>query len=170
MGRLEGLATLLTAKEWERAAILAAYVKVEPRAGRPRSNVQTKNRNKLMTPQEFTDLGIAGLTNHETVARYVNAWMNVAQRPRPKPGDEVEMDGLPDWPQTEPVKAPIDFVKQMVADSLGSPWDARALVELMTSDAKAEMVMALQLDGALSSCPDCTTANSSRKQRKRGAV
>ena len=53
MTALSGVEALLTAKEWERAAIVAAFVTLDNRPG-PKSSV-TSDR----TPEGFAALGIA---------------------------------------------------------------------------------------------------------------
>lgn len=62
----------LTATEWERAAILAAFVDLPGRTGRPKKSAEVRT---FESPQEFAKRGIVGLKSENTVARYVKAWM-----------------------------------------------------------------------------------------------
>ncbi len=86
--RLNGLGALLTATEWERAAIVATFVT----AGNVGDNQHTIEpaRSSSLSPVEFAALGITGLRSKDTVRRYHDAWMNAGQ-PRPKPGDTVAL-------------------------------------------------------------------------------
>lgn len=84
---------IVTAQNWERAAVLAAYV--QPDAGHG-GRAETASSSRLVSATEFSRKGIHGLRSKDTVLRYVNAWLS--QRPRPQPGEAVDLDGLPDWP------------------------------------------------------------------------
>ena len=103
--KLNSLGELATATEWERAAIVAAYVK--PRAGQGRRQPLSIPTEVGVSAKAFADLGIHGLTSHGTVLLYVNAWLNildedgniVGQRQRPEPGKSVEIPTEP-WPPT----------------------------------------------------------------------
>jgi len=80
--RLTGVESLLTACRWERAAIVAAFVRVSTRG------VQTPAGEHL-GPQGFADLGISGLKKRETVALYVNRWLEHSGGVYPEPGADV---------------------------------------------------------------------------------
>lgn len=69
---LEGLGALLTAKEWERAAIVYAFTE-ERREGRP-SKLTTSG--EFLSIAEFAALGIAGLKSDTTVRDYRKAWQS----------------------------------------------------------------------------------------------
>ena len=76
---LVGVEALLRAKEWERAAIVAAFVTVsEQGVG---ANQVGKVKTDL-SPAEFADLGIAGLKSKNTVQEYAKRWEE-AGRARP---------------------------------------------------------------------------------------
>lgn len=95
---LNGVEALLTAKEWERAAIIAAFVEL-PGSG---SHNKMKGNSAFLTPNEFAALGIAGLKSHHTVRGYVERWVQEAGRPRPVPGESIDLDGLPEWRKPDP--------------------------------------------------------------------
>jgi hypothetical protein len=92
---LGGIESLLTAKDWERAAIVAAFV--QPGAGQGTS---FRSERSLESAGEFARRGIAGLTSAATVLRYVSAWMDANEGERPEPGTEVELPLTP-FPATE---------------------------------------------------------------------
>jgi hypothetical protein len=87
---LTGVERLLTAKEWERCAIVAAFVTLDNKPG-PKSSV-TSDRS----PERFAALGIAGLKSKNTVQRYVERW-EATGRAKPRPGEVIDLDGLPGW-------------------------------------------------------------------------
>ncbi|MET0996094.1 MAG: hypothetical protein ABWY20_19365 [Mycobacterium sp.] len=72
--------------EWERAAIVAAFVVPEGARGRPRKNRGSTDYNVT----QFTNLGITGLRDHGAVERYLKAW-GAAGMPRPRPGTTIEL-------------------------------------------------------------------------------
>lgn len=97
VAKLNDLGTLATATEWERAAIVAAFVRLAPSPGgdqRP-SNVSSDNE----TPTEFAARGIHGLRSHNTVRLYVQRWLDANGGTYPKPGSTVLLPG-DEWPPT----------------------------------------------------------------------
>lgn len=93
--RLTGLGALLTATEWERAAIVAAFT--EPRAGQG-TNVPTGT--KVHSPTTFAQLGIHGLSDRRTVQHYRAAWVD--RYGSVVPGQTVALpnDRFPDNPRS----------------------------------------------------------------------
>jgi hypothetical protein len=85
VGALNGIDALLTAKGWERAAIVYAFT-YDTGGGRPKSD----GNPSLLTLTDFANLGIAGLTTRETVALYRNAWLEKGD-PNISPGDTVTL-------------------------------------------------------------------------------
>jgi hypothetical protein len=69
---LAGIGALLTAKEWERAAIVAAFVSLSEFG----SNQHTDEgaETGTLSPVEFAALGIVGLKSKGTVRAYAQAW------------------------------------------------------------------------------------------------
>jgi len=98
--QLEGMGRIITAAEWERAAIVATYV--QPGKGHG-GRAETFDIERLESARVFARRGIHGLRSAGTVLIYVSNWLAV--RSRPVPGDDVDMDGLPEWPGTTPVRA-----------------------------------------------------------------
>jgi hypothetical protein len=102
--RLAELGELATATEWERAAIVAAFV--DPGHGHG-GRTETADNRGLESATTFAERGIVGLRHHETVAIYARAWLNITDvdgnvigsRDRPIPGRSIT---LPDekWPPT----------------------------------------------------------------------
>jgi len=88
--RLRGIGTLVTAKEWERAAIVAAFVEPgQGEGGKPVSSAR-------ISAAEFAKLGIHGLRSHVTVLRYVRIWEAHHDGSRPEPGKKVKLPTT-DW-------------------------------------------------------------------------
>jgi hypothetical protein len=99
-GHLGGIERLLTAKEWERAAIVWAFTTNDDVGGRPRKGHETSTRFPVSISQ-FARLGLAGLTKPETIRRYRNAWQDAIDRGKAQPvrpgDDNIEIPDLP-WP------------------------------------------------------------------------
>ena len=81
---LGGLGRLLTAKEWERAAIVYAFT--EPGEG---GRGKTTGKTGRFSCSAFARLGIAGLRDEETVAWVRQAWQEAAGPVRP--GETVDL-------------------------------------------------------------------------------
>lgn len=94
MADLGGLGALLRAKEWQRAAIVAAYVRLHDASGRPPVMRNTAHYSTY----GFAALGIAGLRSERTVQLYVERWLAEVGS-HPKPGATVELPEA-DWPPT----------------------------------------------------------------------
>ena len=90
---LAGLGKLLTAGEWHRAAILAAFVATSPNQAHVKSDMR-------MSPTEFAALGIHGLRSKNTIVRYVQAWLDAHDGQYPQPGEDVELPTT-EWPPAE---------------------------------------------------------------------
>lgn len=121
--RLGGLDRLLTAKEWERAAIVWAFTTND---GRGRPEKMPENRHLFPLPiAEFARLGFAGLAKRDTVATYRQRWQEAIDSgaaPSVKPGDEIELPDLP-WPPTRTgtdgdvkVESRVEKVTEYLAD------------------------------------------------------
>lgn len=92
---LDGIGSLLTAKEWERAAIVYAFTTTENVGGRGnRTNSRT-----VYGIRSFADLGIAGLKSTDSVTKYRRAWEAHGDTTI-KPGDTVTLP-TEDWPPTD---------------------------------------------------------------------
>jgi hypothetical protein len=87
---LTGIDSLLTATEWERAAIVYAHTTDESKGGRPSSKPGEKS-SSLLTISEFAALGIKGLLTRDTVRLYRNHWIAGGGKADIKPGDTVTL-------------------------------------------------------------------------------
>ena len=88
--QLNGIHSLLTATEWEKAAIVAAFVDTP---GKGKST-------DLYSTHAFAALKITGLSSAVTVQRYVNAWESTGL-PKPVIGEDVELPTI-DFPVSTP--------------------------------------------------------------------
>lgn len=98
VSQLTGLGALLTATEWERAAIVAAFVEPASHGG---DRSKSSSGVALETATDFAKRKITGLKSTSTVLRYVEAWQSSGQ-PRPEPGQEIELTIKP-FPVSEDV-------------------------------------------------------------------
>lgn len=104
--RLSGLDALLTARKWERAAIVFAYTEVGE-VGRGRFYKPERPRMHIRT---FAEQGYAGLTTNKSVSRYRDAWTSAISQGWAvpvSPGDEVNLPDqpFPAWPYGNDVAA-----------------------------------------------------------------
>lgn len=119
---LEGVGALLTAKEWERAAIVYAFTR-DGGSG-SRTDLPTYRRNALgLTTGEFAALGITGLKSDTTVRDYRKAWQTViddGQAVAVAPGDTIEMPdrGFPPNPKQHSSTPPevISGIRKLLLD------------------------------------------------------
>lgn len=103
VGTLNGLGALLTAKEWERAAILAAFVVPDKGNGNRRESDGSGE-----SASAFARRGVAGLRDATTVLRYVAAWEALGVG-RPTPGETFNIEMLPPWEAAAPRSKVDDF-------------------------------------------------------------
>lgn len=98
--KLAGLDRLLTAKQWEKAAIVWAFT-TNDGPGRPLNAPAVK---QFPCPvAEFARLGFSGLSQRDTVTRYRKAWqdaIDLGAACSVQPGDEVDLPELP-FPSAE---------------------------------------------------------------------
>lgn len=88
--RLAQIEGIVTAKGWERAAIVWAFAA---------NNIVGENTHKISF-REFAALGIAGLQGHQAVAKYHDAWQAAIDNGKAnsvRPGEQIEVPDLP-WP------------------------------------------------------------------------
>lgn len=100
--RLAGIDRLLTARKWERAAIVYAFTDV----GGPRNTPSHRPAPPKLNIRNFAGQGYAGLTTPKAVSRYREAWMTAISQGWAvpvQPGDEVELpdEPFPAWPYGE---------------------------------------------------------------------
>jgi hypothetical protein len=92
---LAGIDQLLTAKGWERAAVVYAFTESNP--GR-RTDLAQKGAR--LTFRDFAKLNIKGLTKRDVVAEYHRIWANAIEDGHAQPCQPGEKITLPtiDWP------------------------------------------------------------------------
>jgi len=89
VNKLANIGALVAPKEWERAAIIAAFVKPAPR-GRPKRGVS----NGKLNIDEFCRLSLYGLTSRTSILFYLWAW-NTTGLPVPEPGKKTDLPTKP---------------------------------------------------------------------------
>ncbi len=115
--RLTGIESLLTATDWERAAIVFVFTDI--------SNSRAHlHASSSMSVTEFARLGIAGLKSKDTVRRYHEAWVKYGDTSI-QPGDQVELptDTFPESPDSNYGKR----VSPAKAHKLVSEWSTPAV-------------------------------------------
>lgn len=95
VNQLGGVERLLTAKRWERSAIVAAFV--EP--GEQHDNGSTETSSRL-SPGQFAAHGIAGLRTKDTVRLYAQRWLDAHDGIHPEPGADVLLPDDTEWQPT----------------------------------------------------------------------
>jgi hypothetical protein len=118
VSELSGIDALLTAKGWERAAIVAAFVRLG-QSGDNRFTVGA-NTGPYESPKSFAALGIAGLKSKDTVQSYVQRWLEASQGVYPEPGANVTLP-LVEYPASKSAAAstntPAKVVASLTADA-----------------------------------------------------
>jgi hypothetical protein len=100
---LTGIGALLTAMEWERAAIVAAFVTLDTPDGRKPKLARTSQ----LSPREFAAKGITGLKSKDTVRAYAQAWqeaINQGEAVAAEPGATVALPDLT-WESRKAIEA-----------------------------------------------------------------
>lgn len=135
VNQLTGLGELLTATEWERAAIVAAFVRL-PGAG-ARTDLATSSQ--VRSPNEFANLGITGLKSKDTVRRYVQAWLYEHDGKYPKPGAKRVIP-TKDFP-THPGNTGTRATPSNVAEQLKDPEFRERVVRMVDQSTLDEIVV-----------------------------
>lgn len=100
---MEGVATLLHAKNWERAALIATLVGPPTgRTGRPKKSLHVGTSYQY-SPATLAALQLNGLRSQDTIRHYRDQWCK--HRDVPHLGDTVDLDGLPEWEGTNTARA-----------------------------------------------------------------
>jgi hypothetical protein len=131
---IEGVKTLLTARKWDKAAIVWSFVK--PQQG---SRTSSKNRGSY-TFAGFADLGIAGLSNWLTVRAYWQRWQDAIDSGDAQPvapGDEIVAPDL-DWPPTGHSHGVDEGMREDATDEEKIK-AAEKLIERLPEDAKSKI-------------------------------
>lgn len=145
-GRLTGLERLLTAKEWERAAIVAAYVRVVENGGDRRSSSAQNMNDGLMSTIEFAALGIEGLRSRSVVLHYAKAWLKVAGLSAPTPGAEVALPTMQFPPRSASARRAARA--EAAAQQAKAEADARARAEADAAKAREQAESAARAEAA----------------------
>lgn len=98
VSKLTGIDKLVTAKNWERAAIVYAFVDVSPTAG---AHIITSDK---LSPEQFAARDIAGLRSPQTVRKVWREWkhaIDAGQAETIGPGDEFIEPALPYPPKLQ---------------------------------------------------------------------
>lgn len=95
--RLNELGQIATAVGWERAALVAARVRLTTRGAR--SDITSSSDVK--SPKQFADLGIYGLKSQDTVKLHVQNWLDANNGEYPELGKSVDLPDGP-YPPTAP--------------------------------------------------------------------
>jgi hypothetical protein len=96
VGALSGIEKLLQAREWERAAIVATFVRSDSdKGGRPKP----AGSSGFLNYDQFAALGINGLRHRDTVRMYEKRWLDAAGA-HPDPGEEVTLP-TDKWPPAD---------------------------------------------------------------------
>lgn len=96
VGALGGIERLLQAQEWERAAIVATFVRAEASGGRPSKGATSSG---FLNYEQFAALGIQGLRSKDTVKMYVRRWVETTGQ-HPQPGEQVMLPN-DKWPPAD---------------------------------------------------------------------
>jgi hypothetical protein len=152
---LSGLGELLTAREWKRAASVAAQVGPAPGPGRKSSNSATFP----LGCRELVDKRIVGLGSQHTIERYRDAWCVDAGLPAPSLGERVELPDLP-WPPSThsrlddgPRRQAIEEQARADGIGVGSALRVAESPEAMAAAIKADAKLAHIAREALASRP-----------------
>jgi hypothetical protein len=92
------LAALLRGSDWVKAATIAAHVELGAEADSNGDAAVVVRGSRPLSARGFAALGINGLRNERTVRRYWHRWADTG-RPRPAPGEAIDLDSLPPWEQ-----------------------------------------------------------------------
>jgi len=121
---LNGIDSLLTAKGWERAAIVYAFTHGHDKPGQPKRIAEPGN---TLSTVQFAKLGINGLTKPDTVRSYRQAWEEGKGDTDIKPGATVKLPTIGFPPSDN------DEVRKRVRVEPGSsPEQIERAVETMT--------------------------------------
>lgn len=124
---------LLASKEWERAAIVATFVRVRGYEGD--SNLS------LLTPDQFaTKYDLPGLQSENTVRRYAIAWLS--RFPRPVPGWTAELPDEDFPPGTRTKVKDIAHNSRAVAEAADDPAFVQKVLSKMKPGARRALALA----------------------------
>lgn len=131
VAELDGVSRLITAKQWERAALVASVVRLDKGHG---GREETSTSGHFESAREFARRGIVGLSSPESVSKYVRAWLSQNDGQYPKLGakvtlPEVEFPGDPGDEGSRVSTDPTVAVRQVVARH-----GAKAIAQALNAD------------------------------------
>lgn len=126
--RLATLDQLVLAKEWERAAIVATFVRLDTPPG-PKDMKDVS----YLTPLTFAEMGVVGLASAPTVRKYVRAWLDNNDGQYPAYGKTVTLPTVP-------------FPSLRGTDGYNSPDGLRSTIERAIEHHGAEGVQSVVSD------------------------
>lgn len=139
--KLGGLDQLLTAKQWERSAIVYAFTH------RPPAQDQTgKTSGLILTYQALADHGIAGLRSAKSVGTYHDNWQAAidADKAKPvQPGDVIEVPDM-DWPPNPDSTSGTQ--RSIIAQARRDPTVIPKTVKALEPEARVEVARQLMDD------------------------
>lgn len=139
---IEGVKTLLTARKWDKAAIVWSYVQGQEGRGGDTRSTNGKSAIGKYTPSEFAALGIAGLRSHHTVREYWQRWQDAIDSGHAQPvapGDEIVAPDL-DWPPTGHNHGVDEGMREDATDEQKIK-AAEKLIERLPEDAKSKIAL-----------------------------
>jgi len=163
-GVLGGLDELITAKEWHRAAIVAAFVELDSGHG---GRKETRKSARFESSRAFARRGIHGLRSENTVARYAKAWLD--KYARPTPGTEVSLPSIPFPPSDNPNFQYEEVKKRNTRNVLttSSVDEVRDIVASLPPDAKTTLAEAVQSEPEARSAMTRATIRHHSEQHQR---
>lgn len=139
---IAGAMEVFTLGEWPLAAWLAARVRLDVNTGRAGRNAD--RTVGVLTPTEFADKGIRGLSSHVTVRRYVKAWLDRHDGVYPELGATVSIPtgGIPSNSKTDDTEPGAQKVRDIrnnpaaTAKAMEDPTFAAKVMERSTPAAR----------------------------------
>lgn len=128
---LTGIGELITARKWERAAIVAAFVRLDLGHG----GRETVSSDRFESASHFAERGIVGLSSHASVIKYVQAWLDANQDRYPRPGATRRLPSVPfppgvhnlgSRPAADPERAVEQLIERHGASTVAQAVAARA--------------------------------------------
>lgn len=145
---LNEIGGLVTAKEWERAAVVAAFT-IEGKPG-PGDRIA----GDAISIREFARKGIIGLASQNTIRRYRDAWKATGRVAAP--GKTVDLADLPEWSSvfdaSDSGGRPRAPMAEIVERVRRDPEYADRLVEQVT-EARPEVITPTRIATAITRTP-----------------
>lgn len=128
---LTNLDKIVQAQEWERAAIVAAYVRLQGSGG-ARDRGQT-GALPFETAGQFAQRGIPGLRSEKSVRTYVQRWLDANDGDYPVPGKRAKLPTGPWPPDDANIGSRLSGDPERAVDQLVEKHGERAVAEAIVS-------------------------------------